>query len=62
MPTPRKGETKSKFMSRCVSEVVDEGKTPDQAVAQCSGMFDNRKKTFKAVVCEDGRIRLKAVS
>lgn len=61
MPTPKKGESKSKYMSRCVPVVVGEGKTQDQAVAQCSGMFDNRKKTFKAVICEDGRIRLKAV-
>jgi len=61
MPNPRKGESKSKFMSRCVPEVIGEGKDQAVAVAQCTGMFDNRKSAFKAVVCEDGRIRLKAV-
>jgi hypothetical protein len=48
-------------MSRCVPEVIGEGKSQDQAVAQCSSMFDNRKMAFKAVICDDGRIRLKAV-
>ena len=34
-------------MARCVPEVIDEGKKPAQAVAQCASMFDNKKKTIK---------------
>jgi len=55
MPTPRKGERRKPFMERCVPEVIAEGKDADQAVAQCTSMFDNRnkkKKTTKEIILE----------
>ena len=53
MPTPRKGERRKPFMTRCVSEVIAEGeKTPAQAVAQCASVFENRKKTLKENVLD----------
>lgn len=42
MPTPRKGETRKDWMARCVPAVIREGKDPDEAVAQCSSMWDRR--------------------
>lgn len=44
MPTPRRNERESDFMSRCIPEVMGEGKPQGQAIAQCQSMWDNRKK------------------
>jgi len=45
MPTPpRKGESKDKFISRCISYIVKkEGKPQKQAVAICHNMWRNKK-------------------
>ena len=48
MPKPRKGETKSKFMSRCISDVTGEGKKRDQAIAQCISVWgDSHNATIE---------------
>jgi hypothetical protein len=48
MPKPRKKETKSKFMSRCISDVIKEGKKRDQAIAQCINVWgDSHKATVE---------------
>lgn len=39
MPTPHEAESKSDYISRCVKEVMGEGKTQEQAVGQCDGMW-----------------------
>ena len=40
MPTPNcDGETRSEWMGRCIPIVMDEGRTHDQAVGQCAGMW-----------------------
>lgn len=46
MPTPSKGESRSKFASRCIATIRREGdKRPTREVAgQCFGMYDNWKK------------------
>jgi hypothetical protein len=46
MPTPKKGESKSKFISRCVSYLYhNEGITDtDHAVAKCNGIWEQSKK------------------
>jgi len=46
MPTPRVGETRDHFLSRCIPEVVGEGKPQDVAVAQCISLWENRDKMF----------------
>lgn len=43
MPIPNKEESKDDFMKRCVPMLIDEGKKQEQAVAQCGGLFDNKK-------------------
>lgn len=43
MPTPRKGESKNDFMSRCIKEVKKEGKSQDAAVGKCQGIWDNNR-------------------
>ena len=48
MPTPRKKEKKNKFISRCISQVVDEGKDSKQAQAICFSLWENRKKKSKS--------------
>lgn len=40
---PQADEEKSEFISRCISYVIKEGKTPEQAAGQCYGMWDNRE-------------------
>lgn len=50
MPNLEKGESKNSFVSRCVREVMSEGKTQDQALGQCYGMFDSQKKKASASV------------
>ena len=39
MPRPKKGESKSNYMHRCVPEVKGEGHTQEQAVGKCLGMY-----------------------
>jgi len=42
MPTPRcSDESRSDWMSRCIPYVMDEGRTHDQAVGQCAGMWNS---------------------
>src|SRR5262245_61652643 len=46
MPTPRKGETQSDFVSRCIPVVLREGTAKDQkqAAAICHSMWRESKK------------------
>lgn len=39
MPSVQKGEKQQHYMHRCVPMLVKEGKSQDQAVAQCLNMF-----------------------
>lgn len=43
MPIPKKGESKDKFMERCIPILINEGKQPNQAIAICSSMYDESK-------------------
>lgn len=52
MPKPGDYKDESSFMSDCISTVVGEGKTHDQAVGQCSGMWAN--KSIKKQAADDG--------
>ncbi len=46
MPNPRKGETREKFVSRCVPVVIREGTAKDgkQGAAICNSMWRRRNK------------------
>jgi hypothetical protein len=46
MPTPREGESKKKFVSRCIAYLFDnEGETDRaHAAAKCYGMYDQWRK------------------
>lgn len=44
MPTPKRNEDKSDFISRCIPELVGEGKKQDQAIAQCHSIWRQNKK------------------
>ena len=48
MPNPDDFDTEAAFMKVCVPEVKDEGKSQEQAVGKCSGMWTGRTKTKKA--------------
>ncbi|MFH2075567.1 MAG: hypothetical protein ABIJ57_09510 [Pseudomonadota bacterium] len=39
MPTPNINETEADYIARCVPIVMAEGKTQDQALGQCYGMY-----------------------
>ena len=39
MPKPKKGEKQSKFMKRCISSVMGEGKDQKQAIAICFSLW-----------------------
>ena len=45
MPVPISGESRTDFISRCVSKVIEDGTAEDgdQAIAICISMWDNRK-------------------
>jgi len=47
MPSVRKNESKSSYMSRCVPTVKAEGKSQKAAVGQCMGMYKSRWKSSK---------------
>ena len=53
MPKPRKGEKQGKFMSRCVSDVVGEGKDQKQAVAICLSVWRERGECLEVIVKEE---------
>jgi len=44
MPTPKKGESRNDFMSRCIPQVMNEGKRQNQAIAICNSIWENRRK------------------
>ena len=51
MPTkPKAGESKSDFISRCVPIVMGEGKTQDQALGKCYGMYREYKSAEKSLI------------
>ena len=43
MPKPRQGEARNDFISRCVSEVTDEGFGQEEAVGRCFGIWESEK-------------------
>lgn len=47
MPTPKEGESKDDFMSRCMGDdkMVDEFGNPQQRAAVCSSYFEDKDKT-----------------
>jgi len=42
MPSVKKNEGQSKYMSRCVPAVKAEGKSQKAAVGQCMGMYKSK--------------------
>lgn len=55
MPTPRKNEKKSDFVSRCIPIAMDEGMPQKQAVAYCYSLFEQKKKKSKgSIFLENG--------
>ncbi len=47
-PDPALYNTESSFMAACVPQVISEGKSQEQAVAQCSSIWKNRSLEAKA--------------
>jgi len=47
MPKVKKGESRNKYVGRCVGEVMKEGKSQRQAVGKCEGMYTYSKKKRK---------------
>lgn len=47
MPDVKPGESEEAFVSRCVPIVMAEGKTQDQALGQCYGMYRSSKAKSK---------------
>lgn len=46
MPDPSKYDTEDEWMAACVPAVMDEGKTHEQAVGQCMGMWADHHDKF----------------
>jgi len=46
MPTPRKGENKEDYISRCIPQVQEDGtaKDPKQAAAICYSMWSRKNE------------------
>tara|TARA_Y100000813_G_scaffold186046_1_gene158354 strand:- start:459 stop:602 length:144 start_codon:yes stop_codon:yes gene_type:complete len=47
MPKPKANESRKDFMIRCIPMVIKEGKSRDQAIAQCSATYANKDKYAK---------------
>ena len=47
MPNPAKFKNTAAFMKACVPMVVREGRTQEQAVGKCMGMWDYYKRKNK---------------
>jgi hypothetical protein len=43
MPKPNPGEKSKDYISRCVKEVMGEGKTQKEALGKCYGMLRHAK-------------------
>jgi len=43
MPEVKKGEKSQDYISRCISQVMSEGKTQSQAAGQCYGMLRQKR-------------------
>jgi len=46
MPEPRGSETEQEFMSRCIPELIGEGKDQAQASAICYSLYEGKQKTY----------------
>ncbi len=57
MPDVNPNETESEYVSRCVPIVMAEGKTQDQALGQCYGMYREAEGHRKAKVHEEQKNR-----
>ena len=44
MPKPKANESRKDFMMRCIPMVIKEGKSREQAIAQCSATYANKDK------------------
>jgi hypothetical protein len=44
MPKPKPNETEEHFISRCIPQIIDEGKPADQAAAICHSIWENKSK------------------
>lgn len=53
MPSVKKGEKQSHYMHRCVPLLIKEGKSKDQAVAQCLNMFREHWKAKGTILSDD---------
>ena len=42
MPGVKKGEKRNHYVSRCVKEVIKEGKGQKAAVGKCEGMYNSK--------------------
>jgi len=47
MPKPKANESRKDFMMRCIPMVIKEGKSREQAIAQCSATYANKDKYAK---------------
>lgn len=41
MPTPKKGESRNKFIARAIPIIIKEGKSKEQAIGKAEGMYSN---------------------
>lgn len=59
MPTPAKGESRQKFVSRCIPIVKKENSdlTNEQAAGRCYGIYDNWKKKADSEVADHQRLQ-----
>ena len=47
MPNPKDFKDQESFMKACIPIVMKEGKTNDQAIGQCMGMWKEKSNTIK---------------
>jgi hypothetical protein len=47
MPEPKANENQNDFIGRCVPFMMDEGKTQDEALGACYGIWEVKKSLIK---------------
>ena len=60
MPKPRRGETERKFLSRCIPELIDEGRGQKQSIAICYSIYrkEGAKKASPKPMKKDEKKKL----
>ena len=62
IPSPNTGESRSNFIGRCVSFLVNEGRSDEQAFAICYDQYEEANKAEEAQKAQQTRLIQQAIN